>query len=163
MIITIIKACCRKMSRDVPIIPIWAVWTISQYISCNSWRDKALRKLNGGQTRKRCGRGRGDTIRENRSECTLFSLCSGVSLAPSLIVSSFDLLIYPLRSTNEKYINKNKQTNKAKQKLPSAYLEWTCPQSSPASQVTVHTERTERSVPILYHLSSCAKFVIKKG
>ena len=36
-------------------------------------------------------------------------------LAPSLTVSSFDLLIYPLRSTNEKYINKNKQTNKAKQ------------------------------------------------
>ena len=36
-------------------------------------------------------------------------------LAPSLTVSSFDLLIYPLRSTNEKYIDKNKQTNKAKQ------------------------------------------------
>ena len=36
-------------------------------------------------------------------------------LAPSLTVSSYDLLIYPLRSTNEKYINKNKQTNKAKQ------------------------------------------------
>lgn len=81
--------------------------------------DKAARKLNCGQTRKRWGkRGRGDTSRENISEW--FSLCS-LSLAPSLIVISFDLLIYPLRSTNEKHMNKNKQTNKAKQKPLSAY------------------------------------------
>ena len=43
-------------------------------------------------------------------------------LAPSLTVSSFDLLIYPLRSTNEKYINKNKQTSKAKQKTWSGLV-----------------------------------------
>ena len=131
-------------------------------------RDKASRKLNGGQTRKRWGGGEGiqaERIGQNElcsvsavvclslpslRSCPLpiIPLCLSREetalpffplepkkqrsqkkkiiikknitpdlrlLAPSLTVSSFDLLIYPLRSTNEKYINKNKQTNKAKQ------------------------------------------------
>ena len=72
-------------------------------------------------------------------------------------------LLWPLNLSPTKHkrkIHKQKQTNKQSK---TKYLEWTCPQSSPASQVTVHTERTARSVPILCHLSPGAKFVIRKG